>query len=50
VCGGDLESFGMKSETIRDGLLFIDLNLSAAVLKLEPMSIVLKLINSGSIL
>jgi hypothetical protein len=29
---GDIESFGMKSETIRDGLLFIDSKISAAVL------------------
>jgi hypothetical protein len=30
--GGGLESFGMKSETIRDGLLFIVSKLSATVL------------------
>jgi hypothetical protein len=29
---GDLESFGMKSETTRGGLLFIGLKISAAVL------------------
>jgi hypothetical protein len=30
--GGDIESFGMKSETRRGGLVFIGLKLSAAVL------------------
>jgi hypothetical protein len=30
--GGDLESFGMKSETARGGLLFIGSKISAAVL------------------
>jgi hypothetical protein len=30
--GGDLESFRMKSEMTRDGLLFIGLKLSATVL------------------
>jgi hypothetical protein len=30
--GGNLESFGMKSETTRGGLLFIGLKISAAVL------------------
>jgi hypothetical protein len=29
--GGDLESFGMKSETTRGGLLFIGSKISAAV-------------------
>jgi hypothetical protein len=30
--GGNLESFGMKSETTWDGLLFIGLKISATVL------------------
>jgi hypothetical protein len=30
--GGDLESFGMKSETTRGGLLFIDSKISTVVL------------------
>jgi hypothetical protein len=38
----------MKSETTRGGLLFIGSKLSAAVLKLEPLLIVLEHINSGS--
>jgi hypothetical protein len=38
----------MKSEMTRGELLFIGSNLSATVLKLEPLLIVLELINSGS--
>jgi hypothetical protein len=38
----------MKNETTRSGLLFIDLKLSATVLKLEHLLIVLKLISSSS--
>jgi hypothetical protein len=30
--GGDIESFGMKSETTRGGLLFIGSKISAGVL------------------
>jgi hypothetical protein len=33
VRNGDLENFGMKSETIQGGLVFIHLNLLAAVHK-----------------
>jgi hypothetical protein len=38
----------MKNETTRGGLLFIGLKLSAPIYKLEPLLIVLELINSGS--
>jgi hypothetical protein len=38
----------MKNETTQGGLLFIGLKLSAPVYKLEPLLIVLELINSGS--
>jgi hypothetical protein len=48
VRGRDLESFGMKNETTRGGLLFIGLKLSATVLKLESLLIVLEPINSSS--
>jgi hypothetical protein len=47
VCSGDLESFEIKNKTTRGGLLFIGSKLSAAVLKLEPMVIVLELIISS---
>jgi hypothetical protein len=30
--GGDLESFGMKNKMTWDGLLFIDLKISAVIL------------------
>jgi hypothetical protein len=30
--GGDLESFGMKSETTRGGILFIGLKISATII------------------
>jgi hypothetical protein len=39
---GDLENFGMKSETTRDELLFIGLKISAAVFNLESLLIVLE--------
>jgi hypothetical protein len=48
VCSRDLESFGIKNKMTWDGLLFICLKLSEAVLKLEPLLIVLELISSGS--
>jgi hypothetical protein len=48
MCGGHLESFGMKSKPTCDGLLFIGSKLLASVLKLESLLIVLELISSGS--
>jgi hypothetical protein len=48
ACGGDLESFRMKSETSQSGLLFIGSKLSATVCKREVLLIVLELISSGS--
>jgi hypothetical protein len=48
--GGDLEIFGIKSETTWGGLLFIGSKLSEAVLKLEPPLMILEFINSGSVL
>jgi hypothetical protein len=39
---GDLENFGMKSETTRDELLFIGLKISTAVFNLESLLIVLE--------
>jgi hypothetical protein len=48
ACGGDLESFGTKSETTRCRLVFIDSNLSVAVHKQEPLLVVLELIRNSS--
>jgi hypothetical protein len=43
-----LEFFWDESQTTRGGLLFVGSKISEAVLKLEPLLIVLKLISSGS--